>query len=212
MPVYRDLTTGKEGTSEFFFLNLLLNARLDTGNETSKDFVTELEGIIENDRKFEDDVNVYIAETLHSAAGFGSAEWRHIFTARLSSDVGIGIPKSAPRSAKYLVYKVSADALLLRLGLFMPEEVPFEAQLDRGTTYYASAAGYRQEIDGGRSPVVLTLEKMAIGFDRYVGLLRFMKNKYPELFGLGTRLSGEQIRDIETSMNTGYEVNRALSN
>ena len=212
MPFYRDMRTGEDGTTEFFFLNLLFKARLDTGNETSKGFVPELEGLVQNDRKFEDDVNVYIAETLHSAAGFGSAKWRHILTARLSSDVGIDIPKSAPRSAKYLVYKVSADVLLLRLGLFLPEEVPFEAQLDRGTTYYAAAAGYRQEIDGGRSPVVFTLEKMAIGFNRYVGLLRFMKNKYPELAGLGTRLSGEQISDIETSMNAGYEVNRTLSN
>ena len=210
MPVYRDLITGKEGTTEFFFLNLLFKARLDTGNETSKDFVPELEGIVENDRKSEEDVNVYIADALNSVMDPAAIELRKRLSVPLSQDVGVGISKSTPRSAKYLFYKVNADGLLLCLGLFKPEDIPFEAYLDTGTTYYAAAAGYRQEIDRGRSPIVLTLEKMAIGFNRYVGLLRFMKHKYPELFSFGTALSSEQVREIERNMNTGYQVNKAI--
>ena len=210
MSFYRDMRTGEEGTTEFFFLNLLFKARLDTGNETSKDFVPELEGIVENDRRFEEDVNVYIANALNSVMDPGAIELRKRLSAPLSKDVGLGISKSTPRSAKYLFYKVNADGLLLCLGLFKPEDVPFEAHLDKGTTYYAAAAGYRQEIDGGRTPIVLTLEKMAMGFSKYVGLLRFMKNKYAELFGLGTSLSSEQVREIERNMNAGYEVNKAI--
>lgn len=210
MPLYHDLSTSTEGTTELFFLKLLFKARIDTSNETSKDFVPELEGIVENDRKFEEDVNVYIADALNSVMDPAAIELRKRLSVSLHQDVGVGISKSTPRSAKYLFYKINADGLLLLLGLFKPENIPFEAYLDKGTTYYAAAAGYRQEIDGRRSPISLTLEKMAQGFPKYVGLLRFMKNKYSELFGLGLKLSGEQVREIEKNMNAGYAVNSAL--
>ena len=208
MPAYRDFITNQKGTTEFFFLNLLFKARLDTGNETSKGFVPELEGIVSNDRKFEEDVNVYIADALNSVMDPNANELRKTLAVPLHQDVGVGISKSTPRGAKYLFYKINADGLLLLLGLFKPENIPFDAYLDKGTAYYAAAAGYRQEIDGRRRNIALTLEKMAVGFGKYAGLLRFMKNKYPELFGLGIRLSGEEAGDIERSMNAGYAVKK----
>ena len=156
-----------------------------------------MEGVKWNDRQFDDGVNIYLTGALTGLFHPATLKLMREYVVPINSDPGQRADSMTTRSEKYWLYRANADFLLMRLGLFHPSGLPFHAHLDRGSTYYAAAAGYRQEIDGGRSPLVEVLEKMCIGFNRYVGLLRFMKYKDPNFFGMVNPLSAAEIKGIE---------------
>lgn len=206
--MYTDLQSGRVETTEALFSDLFLKARIKTGQESSKGYSPDLEGVKWNDRLLEDDVNVYIFQALGSLIDPVALKLMAEYAVSVHSDAGHRADKMRARSEKFLLYRVNADFLLLMLGMFKPAELPFHAYLDKGSAYYAAAAGYRQEIDGGRSPLVDVLEKLCIGFNRYVGLLRFMKYDDPNFFGIFRQLSRQDINEIEQIADLEVRLNQ----
>lgn len=57
---------GKTETTESFFSDRFLRARIDSGQESNRGYIPEHEGSKSNDRLFEEDVNTYIIHGLSS--------------------------------------------------------------------------------------------------------------------------------------------------
>src|SRR6185436_10764355 len=91
---------------------------------------------------------------------------------------------------KYLIYKTNADFLLVSIGIFdnptgqaaqrrlQPSE---EAYIGRGKTYYHFAYSYSQQMHRKNQGVSEVLEKLSVGFDKYIRILSHMRGEYLDL-------------------------------
>ncbi|MBI2546597.1 hypothetical protein HYV81_05455 [Candidatus Woesearchaeota archaeon] len=175
---YTDVASQKRETAEGFFADIFGRARIESGQPSNRGHIAELEGSKANDRLFEEDVNMYLIHGLSSLFHPATLALMRKYVLTHHSDLATKA-EHMPRSQKYLLNKVNGDFLLLTLGLFgKPSHMalPEAAYIDRGQTHYAFAAGYRLEIDGGRTAIVDILEKLTINFRRYVDILRDIRN------------------------------------
>jgi hypothetical protein len=152
----------------YFMINCLLYSRMETGLVSNQDF-------------YDEDVNVYLAHLLHS-----------FIDSRL----------------KYLIYKTNADFLLISIGIFdnpvgtaAPRaKVPSseEAYIGRGKTYYHFAYSYAQHVHRKNQGVAEVLEKLSVGFEKYIKILSHMRGEYLDLM---SRLSKGEVYHLERSVN-----------
>ena len=216
MPVhFKHLDNGKIDTTESFFSNQFLRARIDSGKESNEGYDLILEEgrndewceqhwkeIKANELKYDEDVNQYITLTLAELANPKSLAFANQYTVGIDDDVG-QIAVSLPEQIKtYFLYKVNADFLLLNLGLFRPDtNILGEAYFDKGESYYFSAASNLKAVKGGRSGMSDVLEKLAGGFGKYVEILRYMKNSADNFLSFNFKFSKTEMQDLEATLS-----------
>ena len=190
----------KETTRELqptysFMINCLLYSRMETGLVSNQDF-------------YDEDVNVYLAHLLHSFINPDYVEQSRKFLSRYDTDVFRRLSNSTDARLKYLIYKTNADFLLVSIGIFdnpmaaeghrskiQPSE---EAYIGRGKTYYHFAYSYSQQMHRKNAGVGDVLEKLSVGFEKYLRILSHMRGEYLDLV---KRLSHGEVYHLERSID-----------
>jgi hypothetical protein len=193
---YVDLkeTTRDLQPTYYFMINCLLYSRMETGLVSNQDF-------------YDEDVNVYLAHLLHSFINPEYVEQSKKFLSKYDTDVFRRLAHSSDSRLKYLIYKTNADFLLISIGLFdnpaaaagnrrhQPSE---EAYIGRGKTYYHFAYSYGQQVHRKNQGVAEVLEKLSVGFEKYIRILSHMRGEYLDLM---KRLSQGEVYHLERSMD-----------
>jgi hypothetical protein len=178
----------------YFMINCLLYSRMETGLVSNQDF-------------YDEDVNVYLAHLLHSFINPEYVEQSRKFLSKYDTDVFRRLANSGDARLKYQIYKTNADFLLISIGIFdnptaaavvrrhQPSE---EAYIGRGKTYYHFAYSYGQQMHRKNAGVAEVLEKLSVGFEKYIRILSHMRGEYLDLM---TRLSQGEVYHLERSMD-----------
>ena len=172
----------REGAFNFFLRHWLM-ARKHTGLESNAGFEPKIIGLRMNDLCFDEDVNVYVAGLLISLfdPARGERESRYVRATELGVHELVG--ESEDRAFKFMAYRVNADHILTRMGLFdflREDSYGIESEVLRGKRYYAFAAGYLSEIDRRRSALLDVMEKLSIRFEQYYEILSALTRNYLE--------------------------------
>lgn len=198
---YVDLkeTTRDLQPTYFFMINCLLYSRMETGLVSNQDF-------------YDEDVNVYLAHLLHSFINPEYVEQSKKFLSKYDTDVFRRLANSSDSRLKYQVYKTNADFLLVSIGIFdnpvgpggnrvkvQPSE---EAYIGRGKTYYHFAYSYSQQVHRRNAAVSDVLEKLSVGFDKYLRILSHMRGEYLDLM---KRLSDGEVYHLERSVDANSQ-------
>jgi hypothetical protein len=193
----------REATPTFqFMLKCLLYSRLQTGLVSNKDF-------------YDEDVNVYVAHLLQAFINPEYMERVRPYLSQYDADVFRKLAKSTDARLKYTIYKTNADFLLVSMGIFDEASALYndrrkarsdddwtrpaeEAYVGRGKTYYRFAYTFSQQLPRRNTAVTDVLEKLAIGFDRYLKILAHMRGEY---FDLMQRLSSGEVFHLQRTVN-----------
>ncbi len=206
----RDAYTEIQGTSRdlkptyYFMMKCLLYSRMETGLVSNKDY-------------YDEDVNVYIAHLLNSFIKPDYFQHAAKYLSKYDSEVFSRLADSKDARLKYTLYKTNADFLLVSLGIFdnpqgsdLRKPVPLatkskqilradeEAYIGRGKTYYRFAYSYSQQIHNPHAAITEVLEKLSVGFEKYLRILAHMRGEY---FNLLDRLSRGEIYHLERTVN-----------
>jgi hypothetical protein len=179
----------------YFMVNCLLYSRMETGLVSNQDF-------------YDEDVNVYLAHLLHSFINPEYVEQSKKFLSRYDTDVFRRLANSTDARLKYQIYKTNADFLLISIGIFdnpamaeaarsklQPSE---EAYIGRGKTYYHFAYSYSQQMHRKNAGVSEVLEKLSVGFEKYIRILSHMRGEYLDLM---KRFSQGEVYHLERSID-----------
>ena len=190
----------KETTRELqptysFMINCLLYSRMETGLVSNQDF-------------YDEDVNVYLAHLLHSFINPEYVDQSKKFLSKYDTDVFRRLQSSTDARLKYLIYKTNADFMLISIGIFDNPMVPAasrgksqpseEAYIGRGKTYYHFAYSYSQQMHRKNAGVGDVLEKLSVGFEKYLRILSHMRGEYLDLV---KRLSHGEVYHLERSID-----------
>ncbi|MBD3235606.1 MAG: hypothetical protein GF330_02750 [Candidatus Eisenbacteria bacterium] len=210
MPAREDYFVDLKGTSRdlkptyHFMMKCLLYSRMETGLVSNKDY-------------YDEDVNVYIAHLLNSFIKPDYIERAKGYLSKYDTEVFGRLADSRDARLKYTLYKTNADFLLVSLGIFdnpaagdpqgggklvSPERRLFqpteEAYVGRGKTYYRFAYTYSQQIHNPRAAITEVLEKLSVGFEKYLRILAHMRGEYLNLLD---RLSGGDIYHLQRTVS-----------
>src|SRR3989449_1699566 len=179
----------------YFMINCLLYSRMETG-------------LVSNQEFYDEDVNVYLAHLLHSFINPEYVEQSKKFLSKYDTEVFRRLADSGDARLKYLIYKTNADFLLVSIGIFdnpvaeaahraklLPSE---EAFVGRGKTYYHFAYSYAQQVHRKNQGVAEVLEKLSVGFEKYLRILSHMRGEYLDLV---KRLSLGEVYHLERSVD-----------
>ena len=188
----------------YFMMKCLLYSRMETGLVSNKDY-------------YDEDVNVYIAHLLNSFINPEYIRRASKYLSRYDSEVFDRLAESRDARLKYTLYKTNADFLLVSLGIFdnpvatdpvnpsslvSPETKVFqpseESYIGRGKTYYRFAYSYSQKIHDPHMAITEVLEKLSVGFEKYLRILAHMRGEY---FNLMDKLSHGEVYHLERSVN-----------
>ena len=151
----------------YFMVNCLLYSRMETGLVSNQDF-------------YDEDVNVYLAHLLHSFINPEYVDQSRRFLSKYDTDVFKRLSQSTDARLKYQIYKTNADFLLVSIGIFDNPMLPAgqkklqpseETYIGRGKTYYHFAYTYAQQMHRKNAGVSEVLEKLSVGFDKYLRIL-----------------------------------------
>ena len=208
---FKHIDSGKVETTESFFFDQFMNARIERGEDSHTGYDPILEvgrdeawlerhwkEIKANEMEYEEDVNQYITLVLAELVNPKSLALSNQYLVSLESDAGRIATDMEECSKKYFVYKVNADFLLLNLGLFNPDtNILGTAYFDKAEFYYFSAASSLKAIKGGRSGQSDVLEKLSLKFGKYVGILRHMKNSADNFLSFHFKIPRPEMEQME---------------
>ena len=208
------LDTKEVETTESYFFDHWLSARVHSGNESNEGYDLILEvgrdedwlecnwaNIRKNELKYDEDVNQYITLTLADLANPDNLSLINKYLVSLETDIGQVVVNIEDRAKTYLAYKINADFLLLNLGLLNADSnILGDAYIDKGETYYSSAATSLKAIKGGRTGLSDVMEKLSGRFGKYVEILRTMKNREDNYFSYHVRIPDPELRRFEKEL------------
>jgi len=211
---FTHLDTGDIETTESFFSNRFLKARIESEHPSNEglDLILEKNRSAEwqekhwkqakdNQLKYDEDVNQYITLTLSDLVKGRSQTLINKYIVSMDADAGQTVVEASERSKKFTVYRINADYFLLNLGLLRSDtNILGDAYLDKGGFYYSSAASSLKEVLGGRSTLSDTMEKLSRQFVKYVRILRHMKNSDSNFFSFNFKLSKLEIKKLERTL------------
>ena len=179
----------------YFMINCLLYSRMETGLVSNQDF-------------YDEDVNVYLAHLLHSFINPEYVEQSKKFLSKYDTDVFRRLSNSTDARLKY------SD---------LQDQRRFPAGLDRDLRQPDDPGGERSGISRakrrtsaaarptttsptrtasrctGRTPGVSeVLEKLSVGFEKYIRILSHMRGEYLDLV---QRLSSGEVYHLERSID-----------
>jgi hypothetical protein len=193
-----------------FMMKCLLYSRMETGLVSNKDY-------------YDEDVNVYIAHLLNSFIDPSYIKRAGKYLSKYDTEVFERLADSQDSRLKYTIYKTNADFLLVSLGIFngpsagepvrRPADTPKErriflpaeeAYIGRGKTYYRFAYTYSQQIHNPHAAITEVLEKLSLGFEKYLRILTHMRGEYLNLMD---RLSRGEVYHLERSIDEAKKRN-----
>jgi hypothetical protein len=201
-------------TTESYFSNHLLNARIDSNQASSVEYDPILEDnrspewkekhwkeIKANDLNYEEDINQYITLSLSELVNPKSS-LNSSYIVKTSLDAGQIAINLDNASDIYRVFRVNADFLLFHLGLFSQNSnVLGDTYFDKGGAYYNSAACSLKQARGGRSGLSDVLEKLALKFGKYVEILRYMKNRSSNFFSFHFQYTNAEMANFQKQLS-----------
>ena len=219
---FTHLDTGDIETTESFFSNRFIKARIESGNPSNEglDLIFEENRSFEwqqkywkqatdNQLKYDEDVNQYITLTLSDLVKGRSQPLINKYIVSMNADVGQTVVETSDRSNKFIAYRINADYLLLNLGLLRSDtNILGDAYIDKGEFYYSSAASSLKEVLGGRSTLSDTMEKLSRQFVKYVSILRHMKNSDSNFFSFNYKLSKLEIKKLERTLTEELAIKK----
>ena len=219
---FTHLDTGDIETTESFFSNRFLKARIETGHPSNEglDLVFEENRSSEwqekhwkqakgNQLKYDEDVNQYITLILSDLVKGRSQTLINKYIVSMDADAGQTVVEASKRSKKFIVYRINADYFLLNLGLLRSDtNILGDAYIDKGGFYYSSAASSLKEVLGGRSTLSDTMEKLSRQFIKYVRILRHMKNSDSNFLSFNFKLSKLEIKKLERTLTEELAVKK----
>ena len=211
---FKHMDSGKVETTESFFFDQFMNARIEMGEDSNAGYDPILEvgrdeawlerhwkKIKANEMEYEEDVNQYITLVLAELVNPKSLALANQYLVSPESDAGRVATGMEECSKKYFVYKVNADFLLLNLGLFNPDtNILGTAYFDKAEFYYFSAASSLKAIKGGRSGQSDVLEKLSMKFGKYVEILRHMKNSADNYLSFHFKIQKFEMKQMEATL------------
>jgi hypothetical protein len=177
-----------------FMINCLLYSRMEAGLVSNQDF-------------YDEDVNVYLAHLLHSFLNPDYVEQSRKYLSKYDADVFRRLQTATDARLKYAIYKTNSDFLLVSIGIFdqpvtagQAEKVKpaEEAYVGRGKSYYHFAYSYSQQIHRRNAGISEVLEKLSVGFEKYLKILSHMRG---EQLDLGRRLAEGEVYYLERTVN-----------
>ncbi len=222
---FTHLDTGDIETTESFFSNQFLKARIESGNPSNEglDLILD-EGrsdnwqeknwkqVKDNQLKYDEDVNQYITLILSDMVEGRSQTLINKYIVSMDSDAGQTVMDTNERSKKFIVYRINADYLLLNMGLMRQDtNILGNAYTDKGGFYYSSAASCLKEVLGGRSGLSDTMEKLSCQFVKYVRILRHMKNSDSNFLSFNFKLSKLEIKKLERTLTEELAIKKNSS-
>jgi hypothetical protein len=177
-----------------FMINCLLYSRMETGLVSSQDY-------------YDEDVNVYLAHLLHSFLNPDYVEQSRKYLSKYDADVFRRLQTASDARLKYAIYKTDSDFLLVSIGIF---DVPVtagqtekakpaeEAYVGRGKSYYHFAYSYSQQIHRRNAGISEVIEKLSVGFEKYLKILSHMRG---ENLDLGRRLAQGEVYYLERTLD-----------
>jgi len=219
---FTHLDTGDIETTESFFSNRFLKARIESGHPSNEglDFIFEENRSSEwqekhwkqakdNQLKYDEDVNQYITLILSDLVKGRSQTLINKYIVSMDADAGQTVVEASERSKKFIVYRINADYFLLNLGLLRSDtNILGDAYIDKGGFYYSSAASSLKEVLGGRSTLSDTMEKLSRQFVKYVRILRHMKNSDSNFLSFNFKLSKLEIKKLERTLTEELVVKK----
>ena len=216
------LDTGDIDTTESFFSNRFLKARIESGHPSNEglDLIFEENRSSEwqekywkqakdNRLKYDEDVNQYITLILSDLVKGRSQTLINKYIVSMDADAGQTVVEASERSKKFIVYRINADYFLLNLGLLRSDtNILGDAYIDKGGFYYSSAASSLKEVLGGRSTLSDTMEKLSRQFVKYVRILRHMKNSDSNFLSFNFKLSKLEIKKLERTLTEELAVKK----
>ncbi len=215
MPIHFTHIENREtDTTESFFSEQFLRARLDDNKPSNKEYDPILEEgrsetwiqshekeIKQNELEYEEDVNQYITLMLAEMVNPKTTGLTNQYLVGTDSDAGQIAIDLKFESQKYQVFRTNADFLLFHLGLFSPKSnILGDKYFDKGGWYYSSSACSLKHAWGGRSGLSDVLEKLSLKFGKYVKILRYMKNRSSNYFSFHFKFSGEEIARFQKQL------------
>ena len=215
MPIHFTHIQNREtDTTESFFSEQFLRARLDGNKPSNKEYDPILEEgrsdtwirshekeIKQNELEYEEDVNQYITLMLAEMVNPKTTGLTNQYLVGSDSDAGQIAIDLKFESQKYQVFRTNADFLLFHLGLFSPKSnILGDKYFDKGGWYYSSAACSLKHAWGGRSGLSDVLEKLSLKFGKYVEILRYMKNRSSNYFSFHFKFSEEEIARFQKQL------------
>ena len=216
MPIHFTHIENREtDTTESFFSEQFLRARLDDNKPSNKEYDPILEEgrsetwiqshekeIKQNELEYEEDVNQYITLMLAEMVNPKTTGLTNQYLVGTDSDAGQIAIDLKFESQKYQVFRTNADFLLFHLGLFSPKSnILGDKYFDKGGWYYRSAACSLKHARGGRSGLSDVLEKLSLKFGKYVEILRYMKNRSSNYFSFHFKFSEEEIARFQKQLS-----------
>ena len=216
MPIHFTHIENREtDTTESFFSEQFLRARLDDNKPSNKEYDPILEEgrsetwiqshekeIKQNELEYEEDVNQYITLMLAEMVNPKTTGLTNQYLVGTDSDAGQIAIDLKFESQKYQVFRTNADFLLFHLGLFSPQSnILGDKYFDKGGWYYRSAACSLKHARGGRSGLSDVLEKLSLKFGKYVEILRYMKNRSSNYFSFHFKFSEEEIARFQKQLS-----------
>ena len=173
--MYFDLKKQERDAAIGYLLGNILNAR-------------QACGIPSNEKKFDEDVNIYLAHLLFA---FLLPDYQKLISRYLSlnaSDLMEAVEKQNDKVVRYFIYKVNADYLLIHLGVFndlasgrrsfQKSERQF---IELGESYYDHASQFNYQIYRKHTAVGDVLEKLSHSFGDYTRILHVLREEFFEL-------------------------------
>ncbi|MGP0628337.1 hypothetical protein ACTRW9_01365 [Nitrospina sp. 32_T5] len=212
MPIkFTHVDLREEDTTESFFSHQFLSARIKTGYESNEGFdpiftdgrseewlETNWKEVKDNDLRYEEDVNQYITLTLSELANPRSLACLNEYLIDINSDAGRIAVSLNSKSNRFTLFRVNADFLLLNLGLFRSDLYrDSDAYLDKGGSYYFSAATSLKSLQGGRTGLSDVMEKLSINFGKYVEILRQMKQDADNYLSFHAKIPEAEMKQLE---------------
>lgn len=125
--------------------------------------------------KFEDDAVIYVVKLCSSLMDASAmARFKYLISSR---EDFFRIVENKDRRLKFIFYKTNADFLLLSFGVVDSEKIDHERSVEMGKYCYRFASAYRQELRFGDDDLGSVLMKLAANFEKYAGILSFIKKK-----------------------------------
>ena len=211
---FTHLETGDIETTESFFSNRFLKARIESGHPSNEglDLLFEenrnsqwreknWKKAKDNQLKYDEDVNQYITLMLSDLVKGRSQTLVNKYIVSMDADVGQTVMETNERSRKFIAYRINADYFLLNLGLLRSDtNILGDTYVDKGEFYYSSAASSLKEVLGGRSTLSDTMEKLSHQFVKYVKILRHMKNSDSNFLSFNFKFSKLEIKKLEKTI------------
>jgi len=182
---YQIVGNGEREESLFFMLDALLHSRIETGEETTDD----------------EDVNIYLANLLHSFMGHCSEGVPDTLVSPYEMDVVTALEQQESLGMKYQIYRSNADYTLMKTSIFDPlgdvrgsGEQSEAVLVSRGKTYYRYASSCHERFKHKRTGVADVMEKLSDRFEIYMVILMHVRVSYLNLL---KRLSQGEVFHIQ---------------